>query len=355
MNYYNPSMNGVLPQPYWWWESAGMWDTAIHYWHYIGNDDFNANTAAALLAQAGADQAFMQPSATGNDDQLWWGLACMSAAEYGLPPPSGATANWIQLATNVFNAVSARWDTTSCKGGLGWQIDPNAQGYHYKNSIANGLLFQLAARLGRYTNDQKYLDFATQVFDWTLSVGLIDKSTHSVYDGTDALKGCIDVDHDKWSYNVGVFLYGSAVMLSTTHDTPKWQPHVTGFISAAKADFTAANTDILRENCETTNSCNADQLSFKAYLARWLAATQRLVPSTQGEIQPLLQASAQGALASCNGSPGQVACGSQWTIGKFDGVQGVGQQMAALEVTQGLLAGGRPLPGKMRVGRRFVA
>ncbi|KAK4503626.1 hypothetical protein PRZ48_004541 [Zasmidium cellare] len=354
MTYYNPSMNGVLPQPYWWWESAGMFDTAIHYWHYSGDAQYNTNTAAAILAQAGPNQDFMQAAATGNDDQLWWGLLAMSAVEYGLPPPAGSTANYVQLATNVFNAVSARFDKTTCNGGLGWQIDPNRDGYHYKNSISNGLLFQLAARLGRYTNDKKYLDFAEQVFDWTLSVGLIDKSTHSVYDGTDALKGCIDVNHDKWSYNVGVFLYGTAVMLSASTNTAKWQPHLDGFISAATADFTKGN--ILVEKCEATNSCNTDQLSFKAYLARWLVSTQTLVPSSSAKIQPLLQASVEGALASCNGSPGQNACGSQWTIGKFDGVLGVGQQMAALEVTQGFLAGGRPLPGKVRkVERAFVA
>ena len=99
MSYYSPSMNGVLPTgTYPWWISAGMWDTAIHYWHYSGDDQFNANIAVGLLAQAGANQDFMQPSATGNDDQLWWGLTCMSAAEYGLPLPSDSTSSWLQLA-----------------------------------------------------------------------------------------------------------------------------------------------------------------------------------------------------------------------------------------------------------------
>ncbi|KAF2169232.1 glycoside hydrolase family 76 protein [Zasmidium cellare ATCC 36951] len=354
MTYYSPTMNGLLPQPYWWWESAGMWDTAIHYWHYSGDAQYNTNAAAAILAQAGLNQDFMQASATGNDDQLWWGLLSMSAAEYGLPPPAGSTITYLQLATNVFNSVSARWDKSTCNGGLGWQIDPNRDGYHYKNSISNGLLFQLAARLGRYTNDQKYLAFAEQVFDWTLSVGLIDKSTHSVYDGTDALKGCIDVNHDKWSYNAGVFLYGTAVMLSTTTDTAKWQPHLEGFVSAVEADFTSNNV-LVETKCEASKTCNTDQLSFKAYLTRWLVSTQSLVPDSSDKIQPLLKASADGALASCNGSPGQNVCGSSWTAGGFDGVVGVGQQMAALEVTQGFLAKGRPLPGKMRVGRRFVA
>ena len=95
------------------------------------------------------------------------------------------------------------------------------------------------------------------------------------------------------------------------------------------------------------------QLSFKAYLVRWLAATQRLVPdenTTEG-IETLLQASVHGALEGCNGDG---ACGSSWTMGAFDGKMGVGQQLAALEVTQGQLADGRGLPGKIKGRRRSV-
>lgn len=352
MGYYNPSMNGVLPGPYPWWQAATIWDTAINYWHYSGDDQFNANIAVGLLAQAGANQDFMQPSATGNDDQLWWGLACMSAAEYGLPLPSDSTSSWLQLAKNVYKDVYSRWDPSSCNGGIGWQIDASNSSHTYKNSISNGLLFQLAARLGRYTSNKHYLDFATKVFDWSLSVGLIDQSTHSVYDGTDALKDCTDFDHNKWTYNVGVFLYGSAVMLSTAtnDDSSKWQTHLDGFISAAKTDVTS--NGIFRENCEDSGTCNTDQLSFKAYLSRWLVAMQRLVPETESKIAPLLKASVKGALASCNGSPEKDECGPQWTIGGFDGRPGVGQQMAALEVVHGQLAKGRPLPGKSRERRR---
>lgn len=95
----------------------------------------------------------------GNDDQAFWGFACMSAAEKNYPAPSGEYS-WIQLTENLWNTQVYRWDTSSCGGGLRWQIFPSNKGYDYKNSISNGAFFQLSARLARFTGNQTYLDWA---------------------------------------------------------------------------------------------------------------------------------------------------------------------------------------------------
>ena len=124
----------------------------------------------------------------------------MSAAEYGLPSPAGAPS-WLSLAQNVLSEIRERWDTTSCHGGLKWQISSSSPGFDYKNSISNGLYFQLAARLAKSTGNPDYVTEAERVFDWVQSVGLIDDK-YNVYDGTDDTKGCTSVDHDQWSYNV---------------------------------------------------------------------------------------------------------------------------------------------------------
>jgi mannan endo-1,6-alpha-mannosidase len=88
--------------------------------------------------------------------------------------------------------------------------------------------------------------------------------------------------------------------------------------------------------CETINSCNNDQKSFKAYLSRWLAATVKSAPFTSDTIMPLLRSSATAAALQCSGtSPFPETCGLQWTKGAaFDGSIGIGQQMAALSVVQ---------------------
>lgn len=356
MSYYNDADNGVLPQPYWWWESAGMWDTMIHYSHYTQDYTYDETVAAAIATQAGNAQDFMGPNTLGNDDQLWWGIAAMSAAEYNFRAPTSGSS-WLQLAQNVYNEVSSRWDTTTCNGGLHWQISPSASGYSYKNAIANGLFFQLAARLGRYTGDNQYTEMANTIWNWSLTVGLVDKASYRVYDGTDSTEGCTSLDHDEWSYNVGTYLYGAAIMLDITGDSATWSPHVQGFVSSISQVFTS-NGVLQETKCEPTGNCDTDQLSFKAYISRWLAATAALVPSLESQITPLLQASVDGAVASCNGGSNADTCGMKWTTDAYDGSVGVGQQMSALEVVHGQLAMSRPLPikaSKRRMAREFVA
>ena len=351
MSHYSTT-NGVLPGPYFWWESGGMWASIMQYWKNTGDAQYNSKVSAALAAQAGSGNNFMGPNTLGNDDQLWWAITSIQAAESGFPAGSGPS--YLQLAETVFDDVAARWDTSMCSGGLGWQISSSAPGYHYKNAISNGLFFQLAARLASQTGDRKYSDWATKIFKWTQSVGIIEKGSYKVYDGTDATKGCVDLDHDQWSYNVGAFLYGVAVMLDHTGDSATWQPHLDGFVGAAQAGF-FENGIMQEQMCEPAGNCNVDQLSFKAYLARWLAQTMVLVPSTENSIKPLLQSSAEGALGSCNGGPDGNTCGTRWTSNNYDGTQGAGQQIAALEIVQGLLANVKTLPAKRHVAYNFKA
>lgn len=86
--------------------------------------------------------------------------------------------------------------------------------------------------------------------------------------------------------------------------------------------------------CEPNGKCNIDQRSFKAYLARWMAATMVRAPFTTELLLPLLQTSATAAARSCTGGSDGQQCGLQWTTGSFDGSVGVGEQMAAMEVFQ---------------------
>jgi mannan endo-1,6-alpha-mannosidase len=121
----------------------------------------------------------------------------------------------------------------------------------------------------------------------------------------------------------------------TTGDTQsKWGARVTGLLNENKVFF--SNGTIMYEvACEPSNNCNVDQLSFKAYLSRWMAATTKVAPWTADQILPLLASSAQAAALSCSGGDGApIVCGTKWTTGAYDGITGVGQQMSALEVIQ---------------------
>ncbi len=77
----------------------------IDYWHYTGDTTYNDLTTQAIMWQTGAPQnAFMPPNWTaslGNDDQGFWGMTAMLAAENKYPDPPKDQPQWLALAQGV--------------------------------------------------------------------------------------------------------------------------------------------------------------------------------------------------------------------------------------------------------------
>ncbi|KAE9990618.1 hypothetical protein EG327_001169 [Venturia inaequalis] len=341
-----PEKIGLLPfPPYYWWESGAMWAGIIDYTTYTKDTSHVNKTIQALLAQRGPKNDYIVPAHRGdegNDDQTMWGLGLMSAVENNFPGPPEDQPQWFPMVIALFKDQASRWDMESCGGGLKWQMYPgkyqNAYGYNYKNSISNGAFFQLAARLALYTGEQYYIDWAEKVWDWSWRTGLISP-TYDVFDGTDDKKNCTSLDHTQWSYNVAVYIEGTAAMWNTTQKSI-WGERTVGLLGASEVFFSPfpnATGIMFEAACEPANKCNNDQVSFKAYLGRWLAKTMILAPFTAKTIRPLLETSAMAAAKSCSGGSDGVACGTKWWVGGYDGKTGVGQQLSALEVIQSLL------------------
>jgi len=320
-----------------------MFGTLVDYWFLTGDETYNNITTQAMLHQVGDSKDYMPENQTrteGNDDQGFWALAAMSAAENNFPNPPSDQPQWLALAQAVFNEYVSRWDTQHCNGGLRWQIFPFNNGFNYKNSISNGCFFNIAARLARYTGNKTYSDWAEKVYDWETQVGFIT-SDFRVLDGAsvDGTQNCTKPVQLQWSYNSGIFMHGAAVMYNVSGASPTWKKRLDGLWGQAKKNF--FNGSIMVEQpCETVNLCDNDQQSFKGYLARWMAGTTQMAPYTFGDIMPLLQKNAQAAAAACSGSPASgyngppgTACGFKWNNPggpAFDGLVGVGQQMNAL-------------------------
>lgn len=339
---------GNLPAPYYWWEAGAMFGSLIDYWYYTGDTSYNDITTQAMLFQTGPNADYMPPNQTktlGNDDQSFWGLAAMSAAEVNFPNPPSDKPQWLALAQAVFNTQAPRWDTSTCGGGLRWQIFTFNNGYNYKNTISNGCFFNMAARLGRYTGNTTYIDWANKMWDWTSSVGLMSTDYH-FYDGTDDTINCTQVNHIQWTYNAGVFLLGAATMYNVSAEGSDqqalWKTRTNGILANIGVFF---ENNIMKEvACEDNGKCDVDQRSFKAYLARWMAASTKVAPFTASTIMPFLQASAMGAASSCTAGTDGNQCGLKWTVGSNDGSMGVGEQMSALEVIQSNLIVSVPGP-----------
>lgn len=226
MSYYKGNepgqIPGILPGPppggdYYWWEGGTLWGTMVDYWHWTGDTTWANETQYSLIFQAGPPDNSYQPSnwtlSLGNDDQGFWGISAMLAAENKFPnPPLPTEPGWLALAQAVFNTQAApdRHDD-ACGGGMRWQIPPTNIGYDYKNSIANGIFFNIGARLARYTENTTYSNWAVSTWDWMAGIGLIDDQ-YNIYDGGHVEDNCTTITKAQFSYTAAVIVQGAAFM-----------------------------------------------------------------------------------------------------------------------------------------------
>lgn len=358
MDYYNGNQTGQTPgmftYPYYWWEAGAAWGSMIDFWYYTGNDTYNDILKSSLLFQVGRDWDYMpanQTTTEGNDDQGFWGIAVMAAAEKNFTNPADDQPQWLYLAQAVFNTMASRWDTDHCGGGLRWQIFTWNNGYNYKNSVANGCLFNIAARLARYTHNETYAEWATKVWNWTQQIGFIQTSGDNwpIYDGATIESACAAVSPLEWTYNSGLFLSGAAVMYNHTNDTV-WLNRAQHIWGRAQVFFMDGTNIMYEAACQPTMQCNNDQRSFKGIFSRFLGLTCLMAPVMSNEIQAYLLSTTPGVLSSCSGGNDGHTCGLNWGAGKWDGVYGLGEQISALEALQNRLVWTKPGPYQITTG-----
>ena len=79
-------------------------------------------------------------------------------------------------------------------------------------AIANGVFFNLGARLARYTGNQTYSNWASVTWDWLTHVNMINNQSYQVFDGAHVELNCTDVNQAQFSYNSAIYMQGCAYM-----------------------------------------------------------------------------------------------------------------------------------------------
>jgi len=351
---------GILPGPpteykgdYYWWEGGAMMGTYVDYWFLTGDTSYNAVVEQGMLHQVGPHADYQPPNHTaslGNDDQGFWGMSAMLAAENKFPNPPEGKPQWLALAQAVFHTQAGddRHDET-CNGGLRWQIPRLNAGYNYKNTIANACFFNLGARLARYTSNQTYADWADKTFNWMWDVNYIDHEDWRVYDGGHVEHNCTDVNRAQFSYNAALLLHGSAFMYNHTNGSELWKGRVDNLLTGILRDFFPEGI-AFELPCEgRQGACTADMLSFKGYVHRWMAVVTKIAPYTADKILPVLRTSAEAAAKQCTGGTTGRRCGFYWSGGVYvdtavDKTSGAGEAMSALAAVSSLLIDDAPPP-----------
>jgi hypothetical protein len=103
----------------------------------------------------------------------------------------------------------------------------------------------------------------------------------------------------------------------------QWLQFFNAFLNSTNVMFEA--------ECELSSTCNVDQASMKAFLARWLADASILAPFTAGRVGTLLRTSAIGAAAACTAGPYGNTCSNKWYINGGDGTSRLGQQLSVVD------------------------
>jgi Predicted unsaturated glucuronyl hydrolase involved in regulation of bacterial surface properties, and related proteins len=86
-----------------WWEGGSMFMTLIQYWYLTGDSQFNDAIQEGMYWQKGENDFFPSNYSQylGNDDQVFWGLAAITAGELNFPERENE-ASWVSLAEGVF-------------------------------------------------------------------------------------------------------------------------------------------------------------------------------------------------------------------------------------------------------------
>lgn len=361
MSYYNGNRTGEIlgilgDKPpageYYWWNSALLWSTMIDYWRYTGDDTYNAVTVEGLTAQNGhmADGEGMPflpvnwTSGTGNEDQGFWAMAGLQAAELGFPNPPAGQPSWLDLAKGVFEALAIRWDldaTVCSNGGLRWMIVPTNAGYNYKNTISNAVLANLGARLARHTGNATYGDWADKSWTWLTEIGFIDADSN-VFDGAHVEKNCSDLNPIQWTYTAGVLIETAAFMYNETA-SKTWLIRLTALTNRTLTHFFPASV-LIERACELPDrsKCTADLRFLKGILLRSLASAAPLAAPVWEALDTagVLKTTAEAAVKTCEGGVRGRECSERWDVEGGGGEAGVQEEMNVLAAMVAVLAQG---------------
>lgn len=338
---------GMFTHPYYWWQAGGAWGSMIDYSFYFDNHTWDDVIVKSMIYQAGPDFNYMPLNQTvteGNDDQVFWGIAAIQAAERNFTNPPEDKPSWVDLAGAVFNTMKNRWDTDTCGGGLRWQIFAWNSGYDYKNTISNAGLFHLGARLLRYTgNDTYYEDWVVKTYDWMIDVNFITEDGYVCYDGAKIYNNCSEMTYYQWTYNSALIVSGCAYMYNYTED-PIWRERTLGYLKTIGDVFFDNQGVMFEQACQRIHTCKTDQRAFRAYLARCLALTADMVPETYETVYNYLLTTGKGVAQSCVGGYDGHTCGQNWSYPGWDDYYGLGEQMSSLEVIQNILVSTKGAP-----------
>jgi len=375
-NKYNPFFNGSNDTGTAGWDSAVALEAMIDYMTLTGKDD-DAWIIDRTYEQGKGSYPDHDFTNAYYDDNGWWAITWMKAADYYEKKDKKLHDKYLQAAVTIFKKQIGGWDDL-CGGGLYWQ---QGSPPHYKAAIQNELFLVTCARLYRHSQEELYRTWAEKVWYWFQGTGMIG-SNNLVQNGLspqtgDYTKSCsvqTPGDMATWTYNQGVILGGltDLYQISTSKDHGLMFKAM-DIANAAIDNLHYADSSILKEPCEdVTNdqrdtsgnlsdpshgstACGGDGKCFKGIFMRYLAYFYHNLSDNIGKTQDeknlinnnktkylnFMLRNAESVWANAK-DPNSDWFSTRW-VGPFDAAEVTdGTQMSALDTFNAVLLAQKP-------------
>ncbi|OTB03227.1 glycoside hydrolase family 76 protein [Hypoxylon sp. CI-4A] len=304
----------------WWQSGVALW-AVTEYMIKSGNHDYLAHAENTVEIQRAPLDWWPEGGgdfrADSTDDTGWWALALTSL--YTLT----GNEEYLTIAKEDEQYMFDYWNTTTCGGGIIWNI-PNRT---YHNAISNELYLELTATLHNLIpGDTMYLNRSLREWEWFNSSGIINDD-FLINDGLNNDVGCANNGATTWTYNQGVVL-GGLVELHKATGEPQYLDTARRIADAAVSSTSTLVDEegILTEPCASEQDCQPNGTSFKGIFVRELAKLNAALDDRP--YQSFLEDNAQ--LAVLEARNGSNFYGFSWQ-GPLDTVT-IGTQEAAVQL-----------------------
>lgn len=275
-----------------WYQSGMALQAVLDYMAATGSRRYLAQALHTVEQQRGPlpwwPEGGGEFRADSTDDTGWWALALTTLHDLTGDP------EWLRVARLDEAYMFAYWNTTTCGGGLIWDIEKR----EYHNAISNELYLALTARLSLEGGDAAaahyYLNQSQVEWDWFAASGMIN-AEGLVNDGLTQDAACTNNGSPTWTYNQGVLLGGLVDLYAATGDAS----YVAGARAVADAVLASGllvQDGVLTEPCPAGSpDCAVDAPIFKGVFVRYLAKLDRALQAQGRPYYGFIEANARSA------------------------------------------------------------
>jgi predicted alpha-1,6-mannanase (GH76 family) len=304
-----------------WWQTGNALQSVVDFMTKTGSREYVPQARNTIRIQrqnlSWWSEGGGEFRADSTDDTGWWALASLRMYELT------SDEDLLGIAKTDEAYMYSYWNTTTCGGGLIWDVKTRS----YHNAISNELYLELAASLHNLIpGDTLYLNRSLAAWQWFNSSGMINPQ-NLVNDGLTQDATCKNNGQNTWTYNQGVILGGLTQLYLATGNASLLET-ACSIADAVISDSALSPNGILTEFYPPMEPVEPDSPAFKGIFIRNLQKLDLLLPKRP--YQNYIQSNAVSAYKNARNGSESHFYGNSWQ-GPFDFAT-IGRQESAVNL-----------------------